>query len=134
MYQEDPIAKPTVSPPPHYYGDIVRTLMIIGGVVMMGTLPFFADLVPGPLFFSVFAMLVLAVFGGLMNPRQRWIVLFDAIISGAAFLIFEYYAIAAFQMRGFSDTFFIVNQILALVFFVSVYFGTKTVRAMYLGT
>lgn len=133
MYQEDAPQKHNSSPPPHYYGDSVRAPMILGGVVMMGTFPFFTDLIPGPLFFPVIAMLVLAIFGGLMNPQQKWIVVLNVGITAAAFLIFEHQAMVASRTLGFRDAFFITNQTLALIFFVAVYYATKTVRAMYLG-
>ena len=74
----------------HYYGDTIRICFIVGGIIMLLTLPFFKYLVDAPIFVSIIAMLVIGVTAGLTNPRQLWVIMFDAVVSAVAFIVFEY--------------------------------------------
>jgi uncharacterized membrane protein len=132
IYQESEPDRRATPPPSHYHGDVVRVFMVIGGALMSMALPFFTDLIPVPIFFSVLAILILVVLSGLLNPQQKWLALANAAISGLAFLIFEYHAILALQAMSFRNLFFIVNQLLAFVFFIATYYATKTARGMFL--
>jgi len=116
----------------HYYGDTVRTLFIIGGLIMLASYPFFSSFISAPISFSIIGCIALAVFGGLMNPKQRWIMILNTIISIGAFIIFEYSAVYAYLNLSptlqIHVTFFWVNQILSLLFFCAAYLATKTIR------
>ncbi len=130
-YETDKLREKIILPPslaPHYYGDTLRMLMITSGVIMLGSLPFFSDLIDEPIFISILAILTLSFLAGFVTPRQRFVILIDTLISAAAFLIFEYKSIHAYKQFGAINAFFAVNQILALTFFLATYFGTKTVR------
>ena len=120
------------NPPPHYYGNVVRAFMMFGGVVMLVTLPFFTDIIPQPAFLSIFLILGIVILSGLLSPRHKWLSLLDTLISAAGFILFEYYAISAAETFGNGSAFFLINQALALIFIVATYYGTKTVRSMFL--
>ena len=72
----------------HYYGDTVRILFIIAGLIMVSSYPFFRSLISEPLSLSIIGSLVLAVFGGLMNPKQKWVIFLNTIIPVIAFVFF----------------------------------------------
>lgn len=130
-YEADKLRERLSLPPslaPHYYGNTLRVLMIVGGVIMLGTLPFFIDLIEEPIFVSLLSILALSILAGIVTPRQRGIIIIDTIICAAVFLVFEYRAVNAYREFGAIDAFFAVNQLLALIFFLASYFGTKTVR------
>jgi hypothetical protein len=116
----------------HYHGDKVRVLFVIGGLIMIASYPFFASFIAAPIPLSIFGCIALAFFGGLMNPKQIWIIALNTIISMGAFVVFEYAAVYAYL--NFSPTqeihvaFFWVNQILSLIFFTAAYLSTKTLR------
>ena len=112
----------------NYYGDTVRSLLIGAGVIMIVTLPFFTNLVPKPLFISTLAVLLLILLSGFISPIHKNLLIISVIVSALAFLAFEYYSIEASQIGGVKSPFFIVNQILALMFLSASYFGTKSVR------
>ena len=116
----------------HYYGDQVRTLFIIGGLIMIVTYPFFSSFVKTPISFSIIGLVALAIFGGLMNPRQKWIMALNMLISVAGFIAFEYSALYAYlylpPTDGLHVAFFWINQLLSLVFFFAAYLATKTLR------
>lgn len=118
----------------HYYGDQVRTLFVIGGLIMIVSYPFFNSLVGVPVPIAIIGFAILAIFGGFMNPKQKWVIVVSSIISVLAFLIFEYSAVNAYlklsPTKNINIAFFWINQILALVFFFAAYLSTKTLRGM----
>ncbi len=46
----------------HYYGNIVRGLFLLAGVIMLTTLPFFRDYLLWPAIFSIFSIFAILVF------------------------------------------------------------------------
>jgi hypothetical protein len=114
----------------HYYGDKVRTLLISAAVIMVLTMPFFSELIPKPTFFSILAALIVIILSGLISPRQKIIVLLSLLVSAGGFLAFQYYALGAYQTLGFKSAFFLINELLALLYLISTYFATKSVRGL----
>lgn len=114
---------------PHYHGDVVRVLFFVAGIIMLIGLPFFKDLIPFSLNISILSILVLGLIAGFTNPRQMWVAIINVLISLAGFIIFEYYAVTSFDP---STLFFWTNQALALIFFLTLYFSTKTLRGFLL--
>ncbi len=116
----------------HYYGDTVRSIFIISGALMIVGLPFFSSIIPFPISLSIIAILVLGIFGGFQNPLQKWVIRANAYISVAGFLIFAYYAVHAYMSLSpdyrINVYFFWVNEVLALLFFLSVYLSIKSLR------
>lgn len=113
----------------HYYGRIVRRLFVVGAVIMAATLPFFSDKIYEPLSLSILVIVVISIVAGFNSPRYYWSVILDVLISAAAAMIFEYYAVNAY--RDFRPiNFFWANQLLMLTFLVALYFSIKTLREM----
>lgn len=123
-------------PPPgnrkilHYYGDQVRIILFLTGLVMLGGLPYFKDLIPTPANYSIFAIVVIAFLAGFTNPKQVWTIYLDLVVSLVGFLVFEYFAIT--NSSDLSSGFFLINQLLALLLLVAFYFSTKSLRGFYL--
>ena len=119
----------------HYYGRTIRSIFLIAGVLMIVSFPFFSDLVPVPLPVSIGIMALLVVFGGLMNPAQRWILLVNTIVPLLGFILFEYQAAYGYEHLQTMDTrgpaFFWVNQIISLLFFIATYLSVKTARGRF---
>ena len=123
--------QPTLTPPtalPHYYGDIVRKLFLLGGLIMLLALPFFNQFLPVPAFVSMLAVLVIGVIAGFTNPLQRWVMLIDIIVSLIGLAAFEYHAIS--QYNDIPILLFGIDQLLAIIFFFALYFSTKTLRGV----
>lgn len=116
----------------HYYGDSVRVLFIIGGLIMLVSYPFFSSFIKAPVAFSIIGVVALVIFAGLMNPRQKWMMVINTIISVAAFAVFEYAAVYTYlnlsPTQGIHVAFFWANQALSLLFFFAAYLSTKTFR------
>lgn len=114
----------------HYYGDTVRSLFLVGGVIILATLPFYKNLLPiGTSALTVFVVL-LALGAAVMNPFQRWIVYLDAIVAAFAMMLFEYTAITWYGVDDFLLS--LIRQALAIIFLFSLYYSGKTLRAMLL--
>lgn len=64
----------------------------------------------------------------LVNHQQKWTSVVDTIASAFGFIIFEYYAINAAVLLGKGSAFFLVNQLLAIIFLIATFYGTRTVR------
>jgi phosphatidylserine synthase len=118
----------------HYYGDSIRVIFIVSGIVMLCSFPFFSSLVGLPAIVSIIGIMVLVVLGGLLSPVSRWVFVVSSIVPMAGFALFEYYAYYAYtNLSSLVPThvyFFWVNQFLALMFFFATYLSIKTLRGM----
>lgn len=116
----------------HYHGDRIRVLFILTGLMMVSTLPVFNVLVNVPITVSILAIVGLAVLGGFLNPAWKWIIYVDTIVAIIAFIAFEYYAVSTYMNLSLDIPinfyFYWINQIMALFFFMAIYFSIKTVR------
>lgn len=118
-------------PPQHYYGDIVRIFYLIGGLIMLVTLPFFLTRLPITLYGAILLVIVVGLFAGFTNPRQLWTAIFDFAASGVAVCVFEYYAVVTYLAHSAKDWFVWVNEVLAVIFFLGFYYSVKTVRGFF---
>jgi hypothetical protein len=112
---------------PHYYGDVVRILFFLAGILMILSLPLLDGIILVPVHIAIFSILILIFIAGLTNPVQKWVSIIDSIVSSAGFIVFEYYAVSIFS-QGEEFLFFLINQTLAVLFLFAFYFATKTVR------
>lgn len=117
----------------HYYGDTVRVLFLLAALVMLVSLPVFADLTGLPSLMSVGAILALGLAAGFTNPTQLWDAGLNAGIAVIGTLVFEGYAVVLYQKYNGPSGFFFTNLVLGFIFFVAVYFSVKTVRGLILG-
>ena len=120
----------------HYYGDKVRTLFMLGGLIMLISFPFFSRLLNLPIMASLFFFILLFLLSLLTNPKQKWIMILDILVSVVAVLSFEYHAVYTYSDITPGDSlragFFWINQILALIFFFAAYLSTKSFRGAWL--
>ena len=113
----------------HYYGDTIRALFLIGAVFMLIALPFTTPLIPFPIYFSIAVVLVLGFLAGITNPLLPFISFLNVLASILGAIAFEYTAIQSLSAQSaLAFIFFFINQILALVFFIALYYSVKTLR------
>ncbi|OGZ52680.1 MAG: hypothetical protein A3B25_03410 [Candidatus Ryanbacteria bacterium RIFCSPLOWO2_01_FULL_48_26] len=112
----------------HYYGDAARRFFLAGALLMIVALPIFNDLLPVNAFLSIFTIIFVGFFAGFTNPRQRWVLAMDAVIGIIAFCTFEYYAVDFYVQYAFQNLLFVLNQVLALLFFLGAYYSVKSWR------
>jgi len=119
----------------HYYGDLVRVFFLIDGILMLVSIPVFNDFLPVPAVISIAAVFFLVFVAGLTNPASKQVIILNVVASALSLIVFEYYAVQAYANFGVTTklTFlFLVNQLLALVFLVALYFSVKTARGVFL--
>lgn len=115
----------------HYYGDLVRALFLVGGFVMLVTLPMFNSFLPVSAAFSLLAIVLLVLSAGLTNPKNERSAMLDMSISGIALLVFGYDAVVRYSLGSAGDStgwLFWVDLFLASVFFGALYYSLKTLR------
>lgn len=118
LYSTHPLA--------HYYGDIVRQLLLLAAAVILVAAPFYASDLPRELPLNVLAALVLACLAAFTSPRTVSILYADAVVSGVGMVLFEIWALSSYQ-----DTSIVavaLRQAIALIFLFALYFSGKTLR------
>jgi len=116
---------------PHYYGNVVRRLFILNGAIVLLALPFFKAFLPVSTLAVTTTIVFLIIFAALTNPMLPWVNKTNVVISAIGLIIFENLAIASYGLVAFEQT--LIYQVLAGIFFFSLYFGVKTFRAMAIG-
>ncbi|OGF69085.1 hypothetical protein A3H65_00625 [Candidatus Giovannonibacteria bacterium RIFCSPLOWO2_02_FULL_45_14] len=118
---------------PHYYGDVVRKLFVAGDAVMILTYPFFTEKIFFSTTISILVIVFIGAIAGFLSPRQKWASSITFIISICALSVFEYHAATALtgENKNLFSLFFWTNQVLAVIFFMSLYYSAKTIRGFY---
>jgi hypothetical protein len=116
-------------PPPHYYGDTVRVLFLVGGIVQMVTTAFYRSIISVPIPISMLGVMVLILAAGFTTHKNRSVILFDLVVSLFSTFYFEY--IVLYGSYTGKDTLFWIYQALALNFLFALYFSVKTFRNSY---
>ena len=116
-----------IRPSIHYHGDTVRKLFLVGGVVMISTLPFVYSQLNLRLEYSIVAIIILVISAGITNPLLKKAIIFDSAVSALAFCIFEYFAVRTYVIDN-RIFFALLNQILALNFLLALYYSIRTLR------
>lgn len=121
----------STTPPAHYYGDIVRKLFIAASIIMIATLPFFTELIGVPFVISIITMVVIAFLAGWQSPNKNWITRINTLAAAVGFGLLQYKTISyylASTPTTISWLFFTINQVLAVLFFIALYYSSKTMR------
>lgn len=114
---------------PHYYGNLIRKNLFFAGFVIMAAALIDSELRSFYLFVGLFGVVGITLLAGLTSPQKRGIMFIDVLVSSTMFLIFEYFAIDAYvRYENFLDSIFFFRQLLAVIFLVSLYYSTKTMR------
>jgi hypothetical protein len=113
--------------PPHYYGDIVRGLFLAAAIIML-IAGFAGAALPMPTGLSIVWIVILVLIAGITSPVQRWIHWMNVAVSIIGLVIFggamlnQYHGPASVFAGG------IFLALLTLIFLLSLYFATRTLR------
>lgn len=119
----------TVVNHPHYYGNLIRKYLFLAGFIIMIAALIDSELRSFYLIVGLFGVVSITVLAGLTSPQKRGIMFIDVLVSAIMFLIFEYFAIAAYvRSENFLNEIFFFRQLLAVVFLIALYYSTKTMR------
>ena len=115
---------------PHYYGDVVRQLMLGSAALMLFAAPFYADSLHAELPFEVFGTLILVSLAAFTNPWNKHVITAAAIANGVGMTIYQTWALYGYGVTG--PVVFALREMLAILFMFAFYFSIKTLRAMIL--
>ncbi len=115
----------------HYYGDFVRRIFLGVAIVLLLSAPFLADTALALVPFVIIGAVALILLSALTNPKNKTIMIADAVASLVGIVALEMTALAAY--RGGAILAMIGFEILALAFVYALYLSLKTLRAMELG-
>ena len=120
----------------HYYGDYVRNMFLIGGIVVLLSLPLFTHLLTTSIGYSIAVVTVLVVAAGLANPVQKWTMILNIVVAATAIVFFEHQALLIERMATHVDLhkniFLLESHALALLFLFALYYSIKTARGRFL--
>ena len=118
---------PSVS---HYYGDPARQLLLGAAALMLFASPLYGNNLRAEFPLEVIGALVIVAFSALMNPRQVWIMIGGAIVSGLGAAV--YAAWGLFEYDAISPIAFVLRLAVAVILLFAFYFSVKTIRAFML--
>lgn len=115
---------------PHYHGDGVRVIFVVGAVVLIVAQSTGAVL-PLSTFEAVVCAIFLVIAAGITNPAQHGIHWMNAFIALVGTLLFGTSAINHYR-AGLSifDPSFVYIEALALLSLFALYFTTRTIRGI----
>jgi hypothetical protein len=125
----EPEAEPEQEAPPnHYHGNEVRTLFIVGAVIMILDLAYAVNHLETTFAVSFAAIIVIGYAAGITTEKV-WSAVLNAGVATVALPFFETYAVREYNLNGMSS-FFWVNEALAVIFLVALYLSIRTLRWM----
>ncbi|HUY62852.1 MAG TPA: hypothetical protein VMV50_03670 [Candidatus Paceibacterota bacterium] len=119
---------PQVREVPHYHGDAVRALFVLGALVLIVAQSTGADL-PLSTTGSVVAAVILVIAAGITNPAQTWIHWFNALLAAIGSLVFGESAFVHYR-QGVSvfDPSFAYIEAIAVISLIALYYTVRTIR------
>ena len=115
---------------PHYYGDSVRQLLLGAAALMIVASPLYSDTLRVQFPPIIIGALIAAAFAALINPRDRWVVLGSAVVSGIGLAVYAMWGMAGYDTVN--PVAFVLRLAVAVVFLFAFYFSMKTLRAFML--
>lgn len=116
---------------PHYYGDVVRELLLGASALMLISSPWYANSISRELPFVLVGTLAAAAFAALTSPHARWTLRGDAIIAGVGAVAYAGWGIVEYD--AINPIALLLRLVIATIFLFAFYFSMKTVRAFALG-
>lgn len=117
----------------HYYGDVVRALFVLSAILIFITESIAEDRLLSPAM-TIVTLLAIVLAAGITNPRQRWIHWTNTGIAIVGLLVFGTSALERYRAGvglTFKDA---LVSLIALIFLVTLYFATRTLRGLILRT
>lgn len=117
---------------PTYYMKATQSIFLVAGILMIFTFPYFLKYFKASGMVLLFVVVLLAVLAGFATSGNRLLLKFNALVAVFGFVMAAYRGVAIF-FRGVEDPLaifsFWTHQILALVFFLAIYFAIRAARS-----
>ncbi len=112
---------------PHYYGDLVRIIFIIGAVFVLIGIPYMTKALGVPAIIPIIAVAMLGVTAGITNPIQLFSLRLNVAISVIFLIFFAYIGWYAYNEGG-NGVIGFSNQVGAVLFLIASYYSVKSLR------
>ena len=113
---------------PHYHGDQVRVIFVIGALVIIVAQSTGADL-PLSTVGAVVSATMLVIAAGITNPLLHWIHWLNEFLAITGTLLFGSTVVRNYRAgASFFDPSFIFLEALALLSLIALYLTTRTIR------
>jgi len=111
----------------HYYGDIVRIIFIITGIIMLLGMSTVGLEFGIPAGYSILIIVILGIAAGFTNPVLKSSLVLNVAVSLAGLAFFTYFSYLSFQM-SLQGNMELINKILAILFLIASYLSIKSLR------
>src|SRR5882724_1180727 len=108
------------------YSNIIRTMFLIMGVVLLISTAFLKYQLPFPPFFSFLIIVALIISAGLTSSKQSATVFSDFCVALGTFIVFGWQTFVSYNSPD--NGFFWTSLILSLLSMFSLYYSTRTLR------
>ncbi len=112
---------------PHYYGDAARQLLLGAAALMLIASPLYSNNLRAAFPFIVAGTLIAVAFAALTNPRDIWVSIGNAIVSGVGVIVYATWGIYEYEV--INPIAFMLRIAVGVIFLFAFYFSVKTVRA-----
>lgn len=112
---------------PHYYGDIVRGLLLGAAALLLISFPLYADSVRTQFPFIIFGAFVAVAVAAFTDPHKRISLMADAIVAGVGMVVYAGWGLLGYD--GLNPVAFVLRLAIAVICLFAFYFSLKTVRA-----
>ncbi len=117
---------------PGYYLKATQSIFLVAGILMVFTFPYFLKYFNFGGMALMFVMVALAVLAGFTGGGNKLILKFNTVVSVLGFILAAYRGVLIF-FQGVEEPLaifsFWTHQILALVFFLAIYFAVRAMRS-----
>ena len=109
----------------YYYADHIRILFFTAAIIMLILSPFFREVIAMSIILVIFGI-SLIILAGITNRKLKTVFFINTIVSLFIVLVLEFIALNL----TFADHPFLVilNQILAFILVIALYFNLRTIR------
>jgi hypothetical protein len=111
---------------PNYDRKRVKFSFIAAGILLLILIPIDKDFQLFYIVFGVIIVLVLTLLAAFTEFNDRLVIVADGLVSMVLFVIFEYFAIAAYTISGnYADPIFLLRQFIAVIFLEALYTSVR---------
>ena len=116
---------------PHYYGNIVRVLLISAGILLLLLILLDKEMFVFNIAVGIVTVLILTIFAGLTSPRNFSVIIVDTVVVAILFVLYEFLAAAAYyKYDSFVNEIFALRQGIAFTSLAALYFCIKSLRGL----
>lgn len=116
----------------NYYLKATQSIFLVAGILMVFTFPYFLKYFNFSGMALMFIMVLLAVLAGYTGGGNKLVLKFNTLVAIAGFVMSAYRGVVIF-FRGVEEPLaifsFWTHQLLALVFFLAIYFAVRAMRS-----